>query len=383
MKIAVIDDGIYLPSALYLHKLLFDMQCVNGKIETRRREVAPGSHGTIVADLICSIADSVQIGSIQIIYRSGRCRTNELVCALLWCLDKDIDVIHMSIGTSDWHDFPRIEEVVFQLTGKLHMIAAKNNNGNLAAPADLPGVWSVSWNPSDEPDPYYCMFIKKDALAWEIKSNFKFPLKFVQKYGFDLGHSNSFQAAAVTGFLIKNNILLKDRGVGKLVPSQNIRIIKENISLYKNPIKNHIAKIPTIWVHFKDDFFDYPNNDVFYDELCDFIHFFHTKGYYAVGLLDTSYSNILVKRESFFLRTNIKVSNNLLAQIKKVYNCDLIIIFSKKFFSDKANGILSIKKEEVIFWDKDQMCTLGTIKLKDFKEWPKLTAAFIIETCGR
>lgn len=68
-----------------------------------------------------------------------------LTTALNWCAEREIDVIHMSIGTQQYQDFPSVNEAVSHLTKCFPsiIIAACNNENTLTLPACLSNVIGV------------------------------------------------------------------------------------------------------------------------------------------------------------------------------------------------------------------------------------------------
>lgn len=75
----------------------------------------------------------------------GKGNKYALTAALNWCADREIDIIHMSVGTQQYQDFPIVNEAVSRLTRCSHtiIIAACNNANTLTLPACLSNVIGV------------------------------------------------------------------------------------------------------------------------------------------------------------------------------------------------------------------------------------------------
>ncbi|SHH82285.1 Subtilase family protein [Sporobacter termitidis DSM 10068] len=138
----MIDDGV-------------DERCFDiGKLENNivfkkdvgeRSAALRYSHGTICAAIIRKYAPNAHLSSIKVL--SGEIPTGEktdLVKALTWCLDNDVQIVHMSIGTSCFKDFDDIREIISRLYHKgTILVAAHKNRYCFSVPACLPGVIRV------------------------------------------------------------------------------------------------------------------------------------------------------------------------------------------------------------------------------------------------
>ena len=73
---------------------------------------------------------------------TGSGQKDNLLSALHWCTNQDIDLIHMSIGTRQFLDFVPIAKAVKALSQTV-IVAACSNQNTLTFPACIPGVLGV------------------------------------------------------------------------------------------------------------------------------------------------------------------------------------------------------------------------------------------------
>ena len=150
MRIAVIDDGIN-PSLHRLKPLFIDMNL------TDDNEVpALGSHGTTCAAIILKYAPDAEIGSIRILNKTdNRGSIDNLEKAIEWCIENRVDIVHMSIGSSEIGDRQRLQSVINHGISKgIIFVAALSNKSSWSYPACFTGVISVKHNPSLEGNNY-------------------------------------------------------------------------------------------------------------------------------------------------------------------------------------------------------------------------------------
>ena len=57
-------------------------------------------HGTAIAGIIHDIAPNAQIYSVRIMDAENKATLSRVVEGIYWCIDKDIDIINMSFGTT-------------------------------------------------------------------------------------------------------------------------------------------------------------------------------------------------------------------------------------------------------------------------------------------
>lgn len=145
INVCIIDDGI---DEKFLKKsMLYDFEVSENSIVTKkiclpeRRK----SHGTICARIICKYSPNASISSIRLHTDSERAsRSKHLLTALDYCRHMDIDIIHMSLGSTAYSDIDSIHKVIQELSERgVIIIAACNNKNTFTVPACLPEVIGV------------------------------------------------------------------------------------------------------------------------------------------------------------------------------------------------------------------------------------------------
>ena len=365
MKIAVIDDGICLNTAFYVKRLLFDMEYMDEKIQKRISPTLPDSHGTIVGDIIQSYEETVCIGSVKTVWHETGGSPQALAAAIMWCADYGVDVIHMSLGTMEWQDFIVIDHAVRTVSPQISLIAAGENFGQFSAPASLPSVWSVSSLRLKK----RLHVMKKETGAYDICADLKIPNKLRQKYGLHMGWSNSYQAAAVTGCLARENLFSGASDNTKRLQSvlkqytekRNADdIFPRRISSCEEDEKE-IFQIPVVWVRYENGR-KYVSRDV-----VSFLNFFHNLGYYAVSLQDIQPDDSV--RRSFFENYCIKIRKEDIEKLLTCYLCDILIVFSEKEPLDGADSLLAASEQRLEFYDLQEKTLLSVQQIRPNENW--------------
>jgi subtilisin family serine protease len=142
MKVGVIDSGVH---AAHPH-----VNGVSGGIgitSDGREEtdyVDRLGHGTAVTAVIREKAPDAQIFVVKIFHESLAARIEPLVTAIDWCVRHGMDLINLSLGTSN----PSHEAVLSGAVERVRsggglIVAAGENEGVLWLPGSLPGVAAV------------------------------------------------------------------------------------------------------------------------------------------------------------------------------------------------------------------------------------------------
>ena len=142
MRIGIIDSGVY---AAHPH--------VNGVaggigIPSAAREdpdfLDRLGHGTAVTAVIREKAPNAEIFAVKIFYDSLAARIEPLVAAIDWCVRRRMDLINLSLGTSNPAHAPLLAEAVARVraSGGL-LVAAGEDAGVRWLPGTLPGAAAV------------------------------------------------------------------------------------------------------------------------------------------------------------------------------------------------------------------------------------------------
>jgi hypothetical protein len=101
-------------------------------------------HGTAIAALLHQQAPEAQLIAVKVFDRTLATNCDAVIRAIDWCLQNEIDIINLSLGTANHAHRGEFEEAVRRVRalGKA-IVSAHDVNGTLALPGCLPGVIAV------------------------------------------------------------------------------------------------------------------------------------------------------------------------------------------------------------------------------------------------
>lgn len=115
--------------------------------EIKDNQPCNNMHGTVCTRIITNLVTDCFFKCINIIDDQARKGKIEvLLNALEWSMENQIDLIHLSVGTTDFRDFKKVEEKIDEIRSRGIIIVAANQNDDLLTyPAALPGVIGVRY----------------------------------------------------------------------------------------------------------------------------------------------------------------------------------------------------------------------------------------------
>lgn len=142
-SLAIIDDGVYgvkLPEGIKIIHLIVS----GGRVTKDKEPTQESTHGALCAAVILRACPQMPIISIKIMEQGTAGDIRRLSTALNWCLENNVSLVHMSLGTLVYELKDRIEDTVRRLleNGTL-MVAAFHNRNIPTWPAVFPGVFGV------------------------------------------------------------------------------------------------------------------------------------------------------------------------------------------------------------------------------------------------
>ena len=205
LKVAFIDDGI-MDEIEEAPKQTKKLSIRDGKILEKRR--IPGaafclSHGTMCFWVFSEYIACKEyiLYDIQILNEfTSRGSWHDLVNALQFCLDEEVDLINMSLGQTNF-----INDEANDLLKKLYnrgtiMIAAQNNNNQVTYPACSPYVLGVTRD--------YVDILKKDQFCYLDNINEKIDIishcdfsDIEKKHNILMGKQTSFSAPFISAII--------------------------------------------------------------------------------------------------------------------------------------------------------------------------------------
>lgn len=144
MKVAILDNGIN-TDAVCLPKLCVRYRVqVDGKFINNTHKEHKINHATICSAIVFEKNNDCSLYDIKVLDEHGKGNVLQLYRALQWCYLNEIDVIHMSLGTINYHDICKLDYIINKLLGKKTVIVAAHSNSRIRSfPATKKGVFGV------------------------------------------------------------------------------------------------------------------------------------------------------------------------------------------------------------------------------------------------
>ena len=113
-------------------------------------------HGTACAGIIRKKAPDATLYSVQIFDASLMADGRTLIAAIQWCIDNEMDVVNLSLGTTDVTFKESLQKVCRKaVDAGVILVAAESNEGGESYPAVFPEVIGVTGGAIYEPDGFY------------------------------------------------------------------------------------------------------------------------------------------------------------------------------------------------------------------------------------
>jgi len=146
VRVAVIDSGVN-PAHPHIHG-------VEGGITIHAEGVEEGyldalGHGTAVMAAIQEKAPDAKYFAVRVFQSALRTRIECLLRALEWSIEQSMDLINLSLGSTNATHAGRFMPLISQAAANgAILVSAREANGAAALPGSLPGVYGVSldWN---------------------------------------------------------------------------------------------------------------------------------------------------------------------------------------------------------------------------------------------
>lgn len=307
MNIVVIDDGV--------NEKYFNMKPLKHDIEVDRNQklyVRSSknelicSHGTICAAIILKYAPNAVISSIKVLNTSeGRGMKEQLILALQWCLENYVQIINLSIGSTQLEDFKELRSMVTELYRKGCLIIAAYNNRNVyTIPASLECVIGVKCNPALR-TPSYQVCTSKYEFFIEASSNHEF-INFYHKK-FVSSSANSYAAPYITA--VVHNIMTERNCYNFNDICKSLLEKEKNILCYVPDIIDQ-AVVVDLTEHEITELFYFSVKEVYNEKTIEEI------------VKENDFVNIVVLAESdYFMTQLMKVFVKINQYIRGIYCC--------------------------------------------------------------
>lgn len=210
MRIAFIDDGIcentFSLSLQIEHYRVTPDLCVKKSLATPKQGL---SHGTLCAAIFDDIYQNNPnpVLDIAILDDTGKAEISRLVAALEWCLANSVKLIHMSLGTINYFDIRKLDNIIDTLNSRqVILIAAFHNKYIKSYPAAFSGVFGVRRSKKENR-------LRNGSIALDLCEGLHIENCFVTNYDktlytrkgkkIETDYSNSLAAPVLTAIIAK------------------------------------------------------------------------------------------------------------------------------------------------------------------------------------
>lgn len=210
MEIIVIDDGINEKFAR-ICSLSHNIEVLDSLdiIERTNYDNSLYSHGSICAAIIKKYSPDCEIGSIKVLdSNTMNGNSQQLQMALIWCLNNNITLINMSLGSILYNDYEPIRLLIAKLIANgCIIIAARHNTRSFSVPACLSGVIGVKTISSYKDSEYTVLDNYLDQVDILASSQHQICVLYNETHFAQI--ANSYAAPVVTSIIY--NILQKEK----------------------------------------------------------------------------------------------------------------------------------------------------------------------------
>jgi subtilisin family serine protease len=198
VRVAVIDSGVH---AAHPHIGGVAGGVTIGSADTDQRAYTDViGHGTAVMAAIKEKAPDAEYFAVRVFYTSLRTTIDLLLRAIEWTFANRIDVVNLSLGTTNAAHHSRFLPVVAKaLEGGPVLVSARDADGTPSLPGTLPGVIGVELDWDCPRDAYFC----KTAPEGLIVSASGYPRSLPGVAPVRNLHGISFAVANATGFVVR------------------------------------------------------------------------------------------------------------------------------------------------------------------------------------
>jgi hypothetical protein len=227
VHIAILDDGVnekYFDSISLANNLIVTKDL---KIE-KRADYNPYniSHGTICAGIIKKYNNNISISSIKILNDRGLGNRKKLIKALDWCIDNNIKIINLSLGSSSVRDINELRYIVDKAYKEGIIIIAANHNRNIMTyPASFYNVIGVKCDRKEILNIGEYIYNHQRVDGIEITACSKHYLINYLNNSYGTENVNSYAAPMITGIvskIVQENPTVSLTNVKKILSSNAI-----------------------------------------------------------------------------------------------------------------------------------------------------------------
>lgn len=158
IKVAIIDSGVDCshPNVGNIAGGVSIEICENGEVVLSDDYSDCAGHGTACAGIIRKKAPNAALYSVRIFDESLIADGRVLIAAIRWCIENEMDVVNLSLGTTDVTFKASLQKMCRKVVDAgVILVAAESNDGRESYPAVFPEVIGVTGGAVYEPEGFY------------------------------------------------------------------------------------------------------------------------------------------------------------------------------------------------------------------------------------
>ncbi len=196
-------------------------------------------HGTACAGIIRKKAPDAALYSVRIFDASLMADGRALIAAIQWCIDNEMDVVNLSLGTTDVTFKKSLQKVCCQaVDAGVILVAAESNDGSESYPAVFPEVIGVTGGAIYEPDGFY---YRKDQRIECVARGDEQRVCWLNGKHIMTG-GNSFAAPHITGIiarLLEQHPKCSVQDIRLLLQKKSLNEISQGQNKSKSGLQSH------------------------------------------------------------------------------------------------------------------------------------------------
>ena len=241
IRIAIIDSGIDASHS--------DVGEIAGGIHIQIREEGEvvflddhadcAGHGTACAGIIRKKAPDAMLYSVRIFDESLMADGRALIAAIQWCIDNEMDMVNLSLGTTDVTFKASLQKICRKaVDAGVILVAAESNDGGESYPAVFPEVIGVTGGAIYEVDGFY---YRKDQRIECVARGDEQRVCWLNGKHIMTG-GNSFAAPHITGIiahLLEQHPKCSVQDIRVLLQEKALREIPQDQNKFKSDRQTH------------------------------------------------------------------------------------------------------------------------------------------------
>jgi len=143
VRVSIIDSGVN-PAHPHVGGVVGGTRITSGDADGSTDYLDYIGHGTAVAGAIREKAPDAQLYAVKVFDRALTTNIEAIIKAITWCVENEMDVINLSLGTVNIENRKVIEQAVGRAAEKRTvLVAAREMSGEPSLPGCLPSVIGV------------------------------------------------------------------------------------------------------------------------------------------------------------------------------------------------------------------------------------------------